>query len=302
MTYRSIMLFFVLFACYQEASAMQPTKHMRGIFKRLPNNFQDFYPDNEKKAYTKRSSQSRRLVKIILDTDRAKASTNNLNQNADNAQKFDHREAFIITTTLMTNNLRYLLMAHNNLGIEGAKGLAYFIKYNSSLIHLDLAVNNIQDEGAHAIAEVLKYNKNILHLNLSYNNIGDDGIESIAKMLETNRTLDSLALQENTMSLRGSEVLAHALKLNPTLISLARFYPFEPVPQEEMDAADEIDRQININSSNKKLRKILQKKEAQKAKIIYLGLCFIPKELILTILFFILEKSKEDEYNSTRIC
>ncbi|KAI8820968.1 uncharacterized protein EV422DRAFT_47627 [Fimicolochytrium jonesii] len=95
-----------------------------------------------------------------------------------------------------------------------------------ALRELDLGCNEIGDEGAKSIASWLKEDVTLESLNLRYNNIGPQGVGAIAQALQINEVLRSLDMSGNGASEEGGMEMANMLQLNTSLeaLNLARTY------------------------------------------------------------------------------
>jgi hypothetical protein len=102
----------------------------------------------------------------------------------------------------LSPSLRYLHLAHNSLGNQGAK-----IVCESSFTQLqvcNLTDNEIGPAGARSIAEKLKDPKCIIQtLILDSNQLRDEGTLEIAEALKFNTSLKSLDLRYNHLTRRG---------------------------------------------------------------------------------------------------
>ena len=79
-------------------------------------------------------------------------------------------------------DVQTIYLGDNNIGAVGARYIAEYLKYNSSLTHINLESNNIGVDGAQYIAESLKCNSSLTHIDLGYNIIGADGAKISSKI------------------------------------------------------------------------------------------------------------------------
>jgi hypothetical protein len=113
-----------------------------------------------------------------------------------------------------------LFLGINDIGDEGAKPLAEALKVNKTLTELDLWVNNIGAEGAKALAEALKINSSLTELNLWGNKLGDEGAKALAEAIKVNKGLSKIDLGNNNISDDGAKALAEAIKVNQSVTVL----------------------------------------------------------------------------------
>jgi len=84
-------------------------------------------------------------------------------------------------------------IGNNNIGSEGLRPVAEFIKRTKSLLWFSLYMNDISDEGAEKVAEALKDNKTISTIDLGGNNIHSKGVSAIAEILKDNTVLTTVS-------------------------------------------------------------------------------------------------------------
>ncbi|GJN00199.1 hypothetical protein PR202_ga17613 [Eleusine coracana subsp. coracana] len=119
-------------------------------------------------------------------------------------------------------------IGNNNIGSEGLRPVAEFIKRTKSLLWFSLYMNDISDEGGNnihskgvcAIAETLKENAVLSTLDLSYNPIGPDGVKALCDVLKFHGKIQTLKLGWCQIGVPGAEFIADCLKYNTTLSTL----------------------------------------------------------------------------------
>mmetsp|Transcript_11464 Transcript_11464/g.32528 ORF Transcript_11464/g.32528 Transcript_11464/m.32528 type:complete len:403 (+) Transcript_11464:61-1269(+) len=113
-------------------------------------------------------------------------------------------------------------LSFNFIDDNGAGSLASFLQRNKSLKYLNLAGNNIGPEGAGKLAEAIQMRDSsgeggLQVLNLNGNAIKDEGVLSIAGALRDNKSLKVLELGSTDMEEKGLIGIAVAMWENRTL-------------------------------------------------------------------------------------
>ena len=111
-------------------------------------------------------------------------------------------------------------LSDNQISYRGAAALSEILKHNYTLKSLDLGYNMLGEKGVIKIAESLKSNWSLIELNLSHNRITSLGLIEFAKALKYNSSLHVLNLSSNDIEDEGAIELAYALKLNKSLHTL----------------------------------------------------------------------------------
>lgn len=111
------------------------------------------------------------------------------------------------------DHIRYLSLAGNGMGADGAQSLASAMKHIPSVVHLDLSDNKLTSAGALALVHELHLLSNLQHLDLSYNNLNFDYSEvvKLAEALKGIATLKSLSLASNSLPQDSAVVLTKQL-------------------------------------------------------------------------------------------
>ncbi|RKP06373.1 hypothetical protein THASP1DRAFT_25294 [Thamnocephalis sphaerospora] len=117
--------------------------------------------------------------------------------------------------------LTHLGLDLNDLGVEGARELARFLRNNRTLTHLYIPRNNVGDEGAAALADALCVNRTLRYLQLEFNDISSVGAQALSAMLRENNVLQGLQLDLNLLGDDGCAALADALAVNTSLEHLS---------------------------------------------------------------------------------
>ena len=133
-----------------------------------------------------------------------------------------------------------------NLGADGAKEVAEYVRVSSSLTSLDVCRNNITGVSARELALVVLGKQsletfcyiplkelrvgNLTTLDLSHRGIGVPGALVMAELLRTVDSLTTLNLFDNEISAEGGVAIAEALKVNGSLTALDVQYNFEGGP------------------------------------------------------------------------
>lgn len=97
-----------------------------------------------------------------------------------------------LCTAVNTYRVRELNLPYNQLGPDGAKELARFLRVNTSLESLEIVANGLGPEGGVAIAEAMIENASLKSLTLWGNNIGAEAGMAFAESLKINNSLMEL--------------------------------------------------------------------------------------------------------------
>lgn len=111
-------------------------------------------------------------------------------------------------------------LSGKNLGLEGAKKLASWLKSHPNLRELNLANTAIGSEGAIVLAKALATHTTLHKLNLSNNNISTRAIKEIANVVGKQTNLQELCLNDNRIDDEAVTFLAKALEPNSRLHTL----------------------------------------------------------------------------------
>lgn len=90
-----------------------------------------------------------------------------------------------------------LVLAHNPIGVEGAKAVGEFLARSPSLMALDLRCTQIGDEGLQSILEGLSANISLKSLDLRRNQLGNQSAQGLATFLEGSATIAAIDLRHN---------------------------------------------------------------------------------------------------------
>ncbi|CAK9057642.1 unnamed protein product [Durusdinium trenchii] len=117
------------------------------------------------------------------------------------------------------NDLQFLALCGNDLGLKGAEAVAEYLKKDTTQVEkLLLDDNNFADEGSKVLAEAFKMNQSVRYLHLRGNKIGSAGIQDLLLAVVDNDLL-LLALCGNDLGLKGAEAVAKYLKRSDTHVS-----------------------------------------------------------------------------------
>nr|CAB3470148.1 unnamed protein product [Digitaria exilis] len=119
-----------------------------------------------------------------------------------------------------TKSLLWFSLYMNDISDEGAEKVAEALKDNKTISTIDLGGNNIHSRGVSAIAEILKDNAVLTTLDLSYNPIGSDGVKTLCDVLKFHGKIQTLKLGWCQIGVQGAEFIADCLKYNTTLSTL----------------------------------------------------------------------------------
>ena len=109
----------------------------------------------------------------------------------------------------------------NNIGPEGALGLAAGLVNNTGLRVLDLRANRVGDEGTVVLAAALRMNHAVARVSLMGNGIRAVGGAAIGGLLGTaSCTLRILDLRSNRLGDTGAAAIAEGLEANANLCRL----------------------------------------------------------------------------------
>eukprot|EP00164_Ancoracysta_twista_P008762 GFYU01012750.1.p1 GENE.GFYU01012750.1~~GFYU01012750.1.p1 ORF type:complete len:785 (-),score=200.38 GFYU01012750.1:111-2465(-) len=108
----------------------------------------------------------------------------------------------------------------NNLGKDGARAIADFLKDNTTLKQINLSENNMGKEGTRWLEDALKVNKSLESLNLRSNSLGKEGAKACSSIFEVNKGLTSLNLVNNGFGVAGGEILRDAMQNNKKIVNL----------------------------------------------------------------------------------
>jgi Ran GTPase-activating protein (RanGAP) involved in mRNA processing and transport len=111
-------------------------------------------------------------------------------------------------------------LSGKNLGLEGAKKLASWLKSHPNVRELNLANTAIDSEGAIVLAKALEKHTTLHKLDLGNNNISTRAIKEIAKVVEKQTNLQELCLNDNRIDDEAVTFLAKALEKNSSLHTL----------------------------------------------------------------------------------
>ncbi|KAJ3330825.1 hypothetical protein HDU93_010068, partial [Gonapodya sp. JEL0774] len=103
------------------------------------------------------------------------------------------------------------------IGPQGAVGLAQGLEASSSIAKLLLAGNLIGDAGCVAVCKALQRNHSLEELNLRTNKLGRDSMWALSNLLKRNTSLNSLCVTGNNCEVN---ILMDGLKSNSTLKKL----------------------------------------------------------------------------------
>lgn len=121
----------------------------------------------------------------------------------------------ISTVNIDTNlrSLRYLSLAGNGMGADGAQSLAATLKYIPSVEHLDLSKNQLTSSGVLGLVHELHHLHRLQYLDLSYNQLNFDmnQVEELVDGLEKIVTLKYLSLAGNSISRDSAKIFANRL-------------------------------------------------------------------------------------------
>jgi len=131
-------------------------------------------------------------------------------------------QLFALTEALADDvNIEAIDLSYNFIDDNGAGSLASFLQCNKSLKYLNLAQNNIGPEGATKLAEALQREGGggggLQVLNLNGNPIKEDGVLAISEALRQNNTLKVLELGSTDMEEKGLIGIATSLWDNRSL-------------------------------------------------------------------------------------
>jgi Ran GTPase-activating protein (RanGAP) involved in mRNA processing and transport len=121
--------------------------------------------------------------------------------------------------SLPTPSLMYLKLDWNNLGLNGAQGLAQSLRFNP-LLELSLNHCGLRGPGMDIIANALKDDNGSLTLYIQGNDIKDSGGIHVGNLLKANESIQELDLSNNGIKARGAKRLFSGLKQNSALIIL----------------------------------------------------------------------------------
>ena len=113
----------------------------------------------------------------------------------------------------MRGELTELRLYDCQIGDDGAKIVADFLKHNRTLLEVFLYTCNIGPREAKAIAESLKHNKTIELLHLGDNPIGGEGAEALIEALNLNVCIEFLTVTDESA---GPQLLATIKYLTET--------------------------------------------------------------------------------------
>ena len=110
-------------------------------------------------------------------------------------------------------SLRYLSLAGNGMGADGAQSLAATLKYIPSVEHLDLSKNQLTSSGVLGLVHELHHLHRLQYLDLSYNQLNFDmnQVEELVDGLEKIVTLKYLSLAGNSISRDSAKIFANCL-------------------------------------------------------------------------------------------
>jgi len=133
--------------------------------------------------------------------------------------------SYHLSTSLKENQtLTSLTLEENNLGNEGAEGIAVCLEpirgRMATLTRLALRKNEIGDKGSLRLAEALRSNSTLVMLDIQENDIGNEGGAAIAAMLGSNTTLTEVNLRANDLTAGVCAQFAGVLESNKHLLEL----------------------------------------------------------------------------------
>jgi Leucine Rich repeat len=122
--------------------------------------------------------------------------------------------------SLPTPSLMYLKLDWNNLGLNGAQGLAQSLRFFNPLLELSLNHCGLRGPGMDVIANALKDDNGSLALYIQGNDIKDPGGIHVGNLLKANESIQELDLSNNGIKAIGAKRLFSGLKQNSALIIL----------------------------------------------------------------------------------
>ena len=159
------------------------------------------------------------------------------------SNNLDAQDVKVLVDALIVNeSLENLNLSRNNdMGVEGAKHIAYLLNHNKILRSLDISANDFNLEGITDICEAMKSNQAIQYLNLEITSDEDIGF-AIHDMLFENKSLKSLDIQGNEMTKNGFQIAMEPLlkHQNLSLLNLKydeKFIMNDPNLQEKINQA-----------------------------------------------------------------